>query len=950
MSSNVAASEETSSSILAASEEMTNFTRLARLLINGGTYVLREYLHTFHSPTALQAVLTSNVGRLRTLNLLEDQRKKLFPSSGEPPNTETFDIILLHFLLRNFCNLTAPSPTGWHDMPAGSDTSPEANIVRIKCFRNELCHRNYTCISNDEFQDKWNQISSSLVALGFDPGEIERLKTEPIDHDTQRQVDEEIKNWKLYFETRVESLEQDVQDIKGQLSSIQGSTLEVTNHGPRNYLPDKVLGVFGRQQEIQEVTEIIQRGQVPAVVITGGPGIGKTVVANKVCHELVADREYNTALLFCHLGSKTTLMDVANSMILVCSNNYSQPPENPERWLLNWSKQQKQRVTFVLDNADDVLETPDCAQFVRMLSDMRVFSGLHVNFIITSRKIIKDPSLEIKEVRLKSLSPEDATRVIFSKVPDHDIQQKLTKTEALAELCGYSPLALCMVGSLLLDYTEDKLIQSLQENPLEVLRDDESDENSVERAIKVSFDFLRKPEQEALVCISVIPGPFNADAAEAAMKPCIKSDSQTIPKLRSLKNRSLVLQPAPHRYEIHPLIKAYAKQIGRERYPRDLDQGAEFACMHFMSRLAENADKHWSKDKCKESLASFNEDRPNFEHFLQVYVSGLKQQVPNYVKTFPETLFRAISQNCVYLAMFLRPSIYEQLLEELLHISLTFGEHVSQKVELLCLLGQQSRKVGKRDKYKEYLEEAFKEFSQNSAELEKSSKAYFLNNYAQFLADEAEEGKLSQAKEHLDVSLKVCEQQTPTDYVRKAGTLLHIAREANRRNERDEAERKFSDALKLFQESLGDHIMTALSLKDLADFYLFHGERSLGSEEDRQKSIKHYIESLKMMEYLGMKDRKECILTLTNLGICYQFQDNWEEAMKLFEESLYIAERELEADHMWKIYVKTQMAFWWKKKGEMEKAKELKNVAIQMSNKLELPNNRPPNKFLLEKI
>ena len=197
----------------------------------------------------------------------------------------------------------------------------------------------------------------------------------------------------------------------------------------------------------------------------------------------------------------------------------------------------------------------------------------------------------------------------------------------------------------------------------------------------------------------------------------------------------------------------------------------------------------------------------------------------------PETLFRRLSQKCVYLATFLRPSVYEQLLKELLHILLTFGEHVSQ-VELLCLLGHQSRKVGNREKYKKYLEEAFKAFSQNSTELDKdkSSKALFLNNYAQFLA---EEGKLSDAKELLDVALRVCEKQMPTDCVRKAGTLLHTAREANRRNERDEAERKFSDALKLFQESLGNHIMIALILKDMADVYLLNGERSLESEEDR---------------------------------------------------------------------------------------------------------------------
>ena len=61
-----------------------------------------------------------------------------------------------------------PAPlTGWHDMPADGDNSDEANIVRIKCFRNELCHSVSSRISDGEFEDKWDKISSALVALGF---------------------------------------------------------------------------------------------------------------------------------------------------------------------------------------------------------------------------------------------------------------------------------------------------------------------------------------------------------------------------------------------------------------------------------------------------------------------------------------------------------------------------------------------------------------------------------------------------------------------------------------------------------------------------------------------------------------------------------------------------------------------------------------------------------------
>lgn len=72
MSSIVTASEEITTSIVAAWEETTN-TRLARLLINRGTQVLREYLNSLHPPTTLQTVLTSKVGWLQANIIIFDR-------------------------------------------------------------------------------------------------------------------------------------------------------------------------------------------------------------------------------------------------------------------------------------------------------------------------------------------------------------------------------------------------------------------------------------------------------------------------------------------------------------------------------------------------------------------------------------------------------------------------------------------------------------------------------------------------------------------------------------------------------------------------------------------------------------------------------------------------------------------------------------------------------------
>ena len=140
-------------SVFEASQEKTNGTKLVRLVIDGGTHALRTFLHTIHPPGVLQAALASNVGTLTVLKsrraIFDSQWELLFPSSGDPPDSETFDITLLHLLLREICYL-APPLTGWNNPPAETDFSYEANIVRIKFLRNELCHSISTGITNAE--------------------------------------------------------------------------------------------------------------------------------------------------------------------------------------------------------------------------------------------------------------------------------------------------------------------------------------------------------------------------------------------------------------------------------------------------------------------------------------------------------------------------------------------------------------------------------------------------------------------------------------------------------------------------------------------------------------------------------------------------------------------------------------------------------------------------------
>ena len=86
-----------------------------------------------------------------------------------------------------------------------------------------------------------------------------------------------------------------------------------------------------------------------------------------------------------------------------------------------------------------------------------------------------------------------------------------------------------------------------------------------------------------------------------------------------------------------------------------------------------------------------------------------------------------------------------------------------------------------------------------------------------------------------DEALEICEKEIP-DHPEKALNLLSVGRHAKRRKAEKEANEKLKKALPMLQNRLGDHFITALCLKDLADFYLFTDKNG----DDAEKALNYY--------------------------------------------------------------------------------------------------------------
>ena len=125
--------------------------------MSGGAVLLREIFDSYHSPASLPTILSkpSVERQLKTARLTGPDWKCLYPSPGVYGKSSDFGISLTFRLLRTICPLTPPL-TGWDSLPNDSDHSLEADIVRIKFYRNE---------ADDQFDDLWRQMSEALLRI-----------------------------------------------------------------------------------------------------------------------------------------------------------------------------------------------------------------------------------------------------------------------------------------------------------------------------------------------------------------------------------------------------------------------------------------------------------------------------------------------------------------------------------------------------------------------------------------------------------------------------------------------------------------------------------------------------------------------------------------------------------------------------------------------------------------
>ena len=289
-----------------------NYSRICQLLVGKGGDALRSAFHVKHPPSTLTAVLNANksvLKRIRYSVISSSQWSLLFPASGAP-DSKNFDITLLTILLRNICGLSSPT-TGWNVMPPAGDTSISADILRIKIFRNQVYgHIASPQLDDAKFGTLWQEISKPLVKLGIPQQDIDEAKVAPLSPEEESYI-EKLKEWKELEDdilSKLNDVEREVNNVRDEVSRLR-TTVEYqipsqTDKLAKFNFTGRIEGLCNKFQHgtrkcfFDELSSWFDDEQSRVMILTAGPGVGKSVLSAKAC-ELYKERGQLAACHFC---------------------------------------------------------------------------------------------------------------------------------------------------------------------------------------------------------------------------------------------------------------------------------------------------------------------------------------------------------------------------------------------------------------------------------------------------------------------------------------------------------------------------------------------------------------------------------------------------------------------------------------------------------------------------
>ncbi len=348
-------------------------------------------------------------------------------------------------------------------------------------------------------------------------------------------------------------------------------------------LPRALSPLFGRQKEIDALTQTLLDPAYPLVSVTGVGGIGKTSVALAAGRELVAQQSpvFQDGVWFVSLeeAGMDTAVDVPEKVAALVGQALRLSFHNQgPLWPQLLGQLARQKLLLIFDNIE---------QFLPLASDLIMTlleAGPHIQLLVTSRTTLALAAtvafpltgLPIPADASAEALHNDSVRLFAAraaKMPaPFQLEKHLAEVVAICQFVDGLPLAVELAAASLGRLLMGEILPALTSN-LHLLNSTRHDLPPRQRTLQAVFEhtwqLLDGREKTLLAQIAIFRGGFTRQAAEAVL-----AGSQA--GLYSLQYHALLTRDETGRFRLHPLIR----QLAVARGEREMDTAVAQAAHH----------------------------------------------------------------------------------------------------------------------------------------------------------------------------------------------------------------------------------------------------------------------------------------------------------------------------------------------------------------------------------
>ncbi|XP_052082662.1 uncharacterized protein LOC127720222 [Mytilus californianus] len=268
----------------AISREESNYIKIALLVLRISPPAVRVKFDIEFHPERLRKTLDENFPKLQALHhkkkINKDQWDLLFPLRGKGEiSSQNFDITLMMFLIRNLTEITISSI-----LPLPFQIGLSDDLTRIHFYRNKIAHVEDATISDTDFSKYWDDITEAIIRLG---GEVLRERCSELQEQIFNVDESENHLRQLQVELRLTAVENKVMELTDKMSYIEEEQKDPIPKNIRDLIKKQIEGWKSKDNfffiKTKRSEYALQRVvENSCVVLTGGPGVGKTFIARHI--------------------------------------------------------------------------------------------------------------------------------------------------------------------------------------------------------------------------------------------------------------------------------------------------------------------------------------------------------------------------------------------------------------------------------------------------------------------------------------------------------------------------------------------------------------------------------------------------------------------------------------------------------------------------------------------